>query len=227
MPEVSIIMPVRNRLELTKQSIESLLDTVDSDDFELIVIDDASDDPEFISYLESLSSPFLRLIRMPAQTHHGACCNAGAAVANASTYLYFTDNDIYFTQGWLDKLIEHAQTFPEFGVLGADLHPLHPVLELHEQGDLSVAESWTQVGYSMLMTVENFKRFGPFNHDPLTVYGQDDVALCNKVIQAGLHVGAVTPRLIYHCGITKTNGEPAIGAEEFIAQEHPEGVLYL
>jgi glycosyltransferase involved in cell wall biosynthesis len=226
MPEVSIIMPVRNRPNLTRQAIESLLETIDTHDYELIVVDDASDDRDTVAYLSTLTDPNIRVITMPSQTHHGACCNAGAAVARAHSYLYFSDNDVYFTPGWLQALIEHAQAFPEFGVLGADRHPYHNILGLHESGDLMVAESWTQVGYSMFMTVENFRRFGPFQHDDLSTYGKDDVALCNQFIAHGFKVGAIQPRRVFHCGITKTNGDPAAGAEEFQNQDAPEGVIY-
>lgn len=219
---VSIIMPVHNRLDLTRQAIESLLKDPGYDDFELIVVDDCSDDERVLSYLKFLDH---RVIFMRNQTHHGSCSNAGASVSQGD-YLYFSDNDVYFTAGWLGTLMQHAHAFPEIGVLGADRHPWHEVDRVLHKGELKVETSWTQVGYSQLIKRDLWLEVGPYTHDPLNVYGNDDRELCDRVIAKGLLCGSVAPRLIYHCGITKTDGSAALGADIFQGQEAPDEVIY-
>ena len=92
MNPIAIIMPVRNRPKLTKQTVDTLFKNTTLP-FKLIIVNDNSDD-ETNKYLETLGDK-ARVISMPESKGSGPCKNAGIAVAGNPDFYYFTDNDIY------------------------------------------------------------------------------------------------------------------------------------
>ena len=127
-PQVSLIIPVYDHLELTKHCLTSLLLHRSETRFEVIVVDDASNDGsfEFLSGIEGL-----RLIRMPIQSGYVYACNKGAEQARAEM-LVFLNNDTVVQAGWLDTLVKLFMQFPDTGISGAKL--LYPNGLLQEAG---------------------------------------------------------------------------------------------
>ena len=223
-----IVIPVHNRPELTRQCVDSLIANTDLRDYQLTLVDDASTDPQTISYLKGLENrEAATVIWLPERVNHGAACNRGAEMAPEATFIYFGDNDTYFTPGWRPTLIAHARVFPEVGVLGGDRHPWHSADKLLERDRLKIELASTQVGYSMLIRQELWKAYGPFLEHAVGIYGSDDVGLCDVIRSHGHLIAAVTPRVVFHTGITRTDGQPALGASEFSGQMAPEGMIRL
>lgn len=107
-PLTSVIIPVCNQLDYTKLCIESLLEHTPPERFELIVIDNGSDS-DTADYLQSLArqtadAPRVKLMRFNANQGIAPAWNAGIRVARGSYYA-FVDNDVLFSQGWLDGLL--------------------------------------------------------------------------------------------------------------------------
>ena len=127
-PQVSLIIPVHNHLELTKSCLSSLLLQRNAISFEVIVVDDASSDGsfEFLSGIEGL-----RLVRMPSQSGYVLASNKGAEQARAEK-LVFLNNDTVVQTGWLDALLKIFEQFPDTGIAGAKL--LYPNGRLQEAG---------------------------------------------------------------------------------------------
>ena len=127
-PQVSLIIPVHNHLELTKSCLSSLLLQRNAISFEVIVVDDASSDGsfEFLSGIEGL-----RLVRMPSQSGYVFASNKGAEQARADM-LVFLNNDTVVQNGWLDALLMIFKQFPDTGIAGAKL--LYPNGRLQEAG---------------------------------------------------------------------------------------------
>lgn len=127
-PQVSLIIPVHNHLELTKSCLSSLLLQRSAISFEVIVVDDASSDGsfEFFSSIEGL-----RLIRMPSQSGYVFASNKGAQHARGDM-LVFLNNDTVVQSGWLEALLKVFEQFPDTGIAGAKL--LFPNGRLQEAG---------------------------------------------------------------------------------------------
>src|SRR5688572_2890462 len=89
-PRVSVVIPVFNRPLAVLQAIESVLaQTVQ--DFELIVVDDGSDDgtPDTLA---GLTDPRIRIVRHPQRRGGSAARNTGIRAA-AADYVAFLDSD--------------------------------------------------------------------------------------------------------------------------------------
>jgi GT2 family glycosyltransferase/SAM-dependent methyltransferase len=119
-PRCSIIIPVHNHAALTRQCLDTLLGApAMSAGVEIIVVDDASNDTT--RELLAGYGNRIRTVRHATNTGFGRACNDGAAIASASDYLVFLNNDTIPGDGWLDALVRHADTHPAAAVVGAKL----------------------------------------------------------------------------------------------------------
>lgn len=235
--QVDIILPVHNRLEHTRQTIDSLLKNTNPALYNLHIIDDASDDPEIAPLLESYMGKMPLVIRTnPESIGPGASRNEMALwitkLNNRSKYLYFSDNDVYFTYNWLDKmleLMEHIQkSRPEIKLLGGGCHPYlqdnsKTIFGLDSGNQYTVGYKDAVSGYSQLLTWETWDKFGPFDETTRgldkKIAGSEDWAFCRKMVEAGFLVGSLQPEVVIHTGKTNTYGELATGSETFKSLE--------
>jgi GT2 family glycosyltransferase/glycosyltransferase involved in cell wall biosynthesis len=127
-PEVSIIIPVFNQLSYTLKCIKSILDLPTDNHYEIIVVDDCSND-ETRYVLSELKA--IRYLRRRVNEGFIHCCNMGAAQAQGR-YLLFLNNDTVALPGWLDELVATFSSFEDVGLVGAKL--LYPDGTLQEAG---------------------------------------------------------------------------------------------
>lgn len=125
-PLVSIVIPTREREEYLRPLLDSLQDRTRYPNYEIIVVDNDSEDPDTVRYLESLRSEAprkaraIRVIPCPGEFSWTHSANTGAAAA-AGDYVLFLDNDIHIVQDeWLDRLMGIAQR-PEVAVVAPRL----------------------------------------------------------------------------------------------------------
>lgn len=116
--ECSVIIPVWNRCELTRQCLEALAKTTDGVSWELIVVDNHSTD-DTASFLSALGGD-VHIIINQENLGFATACNQGAAVARGK-YLVFLNNDTVPQPGWLDALVDEAEDNASVGVVGSKL----------------------------------------------------------------------------------------------------------
>jgi glycosyltransferase involved in cell wall biosynthesis len=111
-PFVSVIVPTHNRLSLLKQTLAYLdRQTYPSHDYEIIVVDDGSDDGT-TDYLHQLS--LKKELRYLTQEQKGpaAARNAGVHIAKGEV-IAFTDDDCLPEPNWLAALTESYRKSPD------------------------------------------------------------------------------------------------------------------
>ena len=112
MPQVTVILPTWNRAKWLKTSIESVLSQT-FQDFELIVVDDASTDSTG-KILESYSGK-IRTILLPENLGVSAARNT-AIVQSDSKWIAFLDSDDYWHAEKLEKQIKQTRLCPEYQI---------------------------------------------------------------------------------------------------------------
>ena len=112
MPQVTVILPTWNRAKWLKTSIESVLSQT-FQDFELIVVDDASTDSTG-EILEGYSRK-IRTILLPENLGVSAARNA-AIVQSDSKWIAFLDSDDYWHAEKLEKQIKQTRLCPEYQI---------------------------------------------------------------------------------------------------------------
>jgi glycosyltransferase involved in cell wall biosynthesis/GT2 family glycosyltransferase len=116
--DASVIIPVYNHAQLTRECLEALSAMQDRCSFEVIVIDNHSTDdtPQLLQAVEG----DITVLRQPENRGFAAACNVGARVASGE-YLVFLNNDTRPLSGWLDELVACARTDQLIGAVGAKL----------------------------------------------------------------------------------------------------------
>lgn len=213
---VNIVMGVYGRPELTAQALRTIVDT--EVPFTLNLVDDGSDPPFLEQLLGSLDfSGSIAVTRVPHQGIVGRVRNLGAElVGERGDYLYFSDNDVFFTANWLEWLTSAYDSAVNdgFRLLGGCRHPYHGINKRYIlDGLFDVGETNEVVGASHLMRWEVWDRFGPYPANAVGTNQSEDVALCRRITEAGFKVGSIEPSVVHHCGLTDSFGRPAVGIE--------------
>lgn len=129
-PDVSIVIPAHNKIEITYLALASLLLAHNKASFEVILVDDASTDET--AELDDIVTGITIIHNKQAQRFIRAC-NAGADKARGK-YVALLNNDVEVTSGWLDELVAAFGRFDNVGLVGSKL--LYPDGRLQDAGGL-------------------------------------------------------------------------------------------
>ena len=123
LPLVSILIPNKNSLALITRCIERLLERTDYPHYEIVVIDNGSDEEKVFDYYRGLEGRLgerFRWVKYDHPFNYAAMINLGAAAARGAYHLHL-NNDVVVTQpDWLMNLLRLVQR-PDVGVVGARL----------------------------------------------------------------------------------------------------------
>jgi GT2 family glycosyltransferase/radical SAM superfamily enzyme YgiQ (UPF0313 family)/tetratricopeptide (TPR) repeat protein len=116
--KASIIIPVFNKLDLTRQCLTTLASLTTMPEYEVIVVDNNSTDgtAEFLAELGG----DVQVIRNRENLGFAVACNQGAKAASGE-FLLFLNNDTIPTEGWLNALVDEVERHPDVAVVGSKL----------------------------------------------------------------------------------------------------------
>jgi len=224
---VNAVMLVRDRLELTRQAIFTMLDHVPVGSLNLTIADDGSQD-ETRFLLERFANDRVRVLRLfPPVGIVGLARNLGILASERlfgrGDYLYLADNDAYHLPGWLDTLrgaFERAE--PHVKLLGGYTHPYHGVNQWAPASSPRIGLHDAVQGLSQLMRWNTFDRYGPFDSNAQGTNQSEDFAFCQRIIKDSYLVGSIYPRVIINCGLLDSYGKPCVGYEAVQAELEAE-----
>ena len=132
-PLVSIVVPNRNSFRLFSVLSEGLFERTDYPDFELIVVDNGSTDPDTLALYAQLQreKPNFTLDMAPAPFNFSRQVNRGVALARGEAVLLLNNDVEVIEADWLAEMVE-CLAFPDVGVVGARL--LYPSGDLQHAG---------------------------------------------------------------------------------------------
>ena len=119
-PKVSIIIPTRDKPKLLRACIESVRENTNYSNYELLIVDNSSIEPETKDLLAQYESEGVSILKYPEVFNYSAICNFAATKATGD-YLCFLNNDTeVISKNWLSSMVEHA-SISSAGLVGAVL----------------------------------------------------------------------------------------------------------
>ena len=207
-PLVSLIIPTRNGLPLISKCIESIVGKTAYQPFEIVVVDNGSDDPDVLRYLEDLDRRSnVRIVRDDRPFNFASLNNLAAECAQGEV-LGFINNDIeVISPEWLSEMVSLALQ-PDVGAVGAKL--LYPDGSIQHAGVVlgiggvgnhafkgqpgdapgyfgraRIVSSYSALTAAcMIITKEAFRDVGGFDAENLAI-AFNDVDLCLRLRESG------------------------------------------
>ncbi len=219
-PRVAIVIPTRNHADLLSQCLDSL-EITDYPNYEVVVINNESDEPETLELLAEVSKrPNNRVLDYPHPFNYAAMHNWAIAQIDAD-YVCMLNNDTEaINASWLTDMVGLAQQdniaavgallwYPDetiqhcgviLGINGEAGHryKLSDKTAIGHGGRILLAGRLSAVtGAAMLVSKLAFDEVGGLDEE-FTV-SLNDIDLCLKFTEAGYHIG-YTPaaQLIHH-----------------------------
>lgn len=233
--QISVIMPVWNRWDLTSACLESLRRFTPGNFMEVIVVDNGSDDATSTALKplgQRLFGNNFRLLRQESNLGFAAACNIGAHAASAPM-LFFLNNDTILSANWLAPLLTAMRQTPNLGAVGPLL--LYP--EEDRVQHLGVAFTPTLAaehlyscfpakhpvvsvsrplqaitGAAILIPKELFLAAGAFHEGYRN--GGEDLELCSRLTDLGKRVTIAPQSRIIHLE-SQTPGRATYDKENF------------
>ena len=238
-PLVSLIIPTYNGKELVKDCIESILCLTNYDNYEILLIDNNSDDEEALAYFDELAKhPKITLIKYPHPFNYSAINNFAATRANGEV-IGLVNNDIEVIEpDWLthmvsqvlrqdigcvgakllysDDTIQHAGVVMGYGGGAGHAHKHFPVEHSGYLNRLVATQNFSAVTAAcLLVTKQDFDEVGGLNEKDLAV-AFNDVDFCLRVLQTGKRNLYCAEAVLYHHeSVSRGDDESGEKAERF------------
>lgn len=225
-PRVAIIIPTRNNVAVLKTGVESIKKTTYRN-YEVVIVDNESDDPSTLDYLSGTSHRVLR-VGNPEKVFSFAAINNRAVEQLNADYVLFLNNDTeVITPEWLTQMVGYLK-MPGVGAVGGRLllpdgriqhagvvggyyngmvGPAFKLLSSHDNGYLSytrVTRNYSAVTAACMLTPRAlFLELGGFDEKHFGV-AYNDVDYCQRLLAAGYRV-VYSPgaELVHHEGYSR------------------------
>jgi len=209
-PLVSIVIPFRDKPDLLRLCVGSIIERSTWTNYEIVAISNNSQSSETWAAVDALAarSEAFRCIECNEEFNFSRLVNFGAAQARGD-YLLILNNDIeVISWDWIEAMLEHAQR-PEVGAVGAKLyypndsvqhagiilglggyaghsHKLAPASAPGYFNRLNVIQDVSAVtGACLMVARETFERVGGFDETSFKV-AYNDVDFCLRLRELGL-----------------------------------------
>ena len=212
-PRVSIVIAAYGKPDYTLRCLNSIAANHPVTSYEVIVIEDASGDPDAML---PAAVPGLRFVVNDTNLGYLRSCNKAAKLARGE-FVLMLNNDTEMLPGAIDALVAVADAHPQAGLVGSKL--IYPDGHLQEAGCIvwDDGTAWNygrmadpthptfnylrQVDYcsaaSVLVRRDIWERLGGFDEHYLPAYCEDlDLAL--RIRAAGYHVLYAPRSLVIH-----------------------------
>jgi glycosyltransferase involved in cell wall biosynthesis len=219
----SIIIPCKNEFNTLKPTVDSILQSKNSTSFEIIVVDDSSQDNSSVFMESTENKDLYEKVFLLKTNNLGAAGarNAGARIAKGK-YLFFCDAHVEVQDGWLDSLVDTLKC--------TEYHIVAPcVLDLNNPLSAGYGQTWDKLlniywlieepagisdipiacGCAFGITRDAFDAIGGF-HPLFQIWGKEDEELCLRAWLYG-----------YKCAIN-----PAVKVKHLFRQSHPYEISY-
>lgn len=120
-PLVSIIIPTRNMKKYLKRCIDSVVNKTIYKNYEIIIVNNQSDDEETLKYFEEIESEKIRILDYDDEFNYSAINNFAVKQARGKHVLLLNNDTEVIDGEWLGSMLEFSQQ-EDIGAVGALLY---------------------------------------------------------------------------------------------------------
>jgi GT2 family glycosyltransferase len=150
-PSIDVIIPTRDRIDLVRTCIEALEDKTTYQNWDIILLDNDSVEPESLEYFAQSK---YRVVPCPGPFNYAKIVNRGVAHSSADFVVTLNNDTILITPDWLERMVSLA-ALPDVGIVGACLWDQHG----HREHESIVVSPYPQ----HLRTDSNYPHFDQFS----------------------------------------------------------------
>lgn len=218
---VTLVMLVRNALDMTKTAIESILHHTEYPSFQLVIVDNDSD-AETKKYLAEVEDQYFNVkVQTNKQNESFSKANNDAAKEYPTDFYLFINNDIEIIErDWLSVLVREMKADSRTAAVGPVLlYPDYTIqsagIKIEFDGDTVKVPATEQkvyrhsgfvdgiTGGCMLVRSSVHEAIGGF--DERFFYGQEDIDYCLKIRELGHRIKLLAAsEVIHHESYTRT-----------------------
>lgn len=217
---VSIIIPTRDKVELLRRCVSSIIEKTDYNDYEIVIVDNQSGERETKEYFKSISNnDRIRILPYDKPFNFSLVNNFAVDTTDSELILFLNNDTEVINNEWLTAMQELAQG-EEVGAVGAKLlypndtiqhagvilgiggvgnhsHLGFPKASHGYFGRISVIQNLSAVtGACLMMRRKVFYEVGGF--DESLSHAFNDVDLCLKIRDKGYRIIYTPYAELYH-----------------------------
>ena len=242
-PRVSVIIPTRDQLYYLRRCVDDLLQATDYPALEILIVDNNSEEPETLAYLEKIAAqPKVRVVPARVPFNYPKINNLAVEQAGGEVLLFLNNDISVLEPGWLKEMVSQALRsdvgavgsllfYPDGRIqhagvlLGADggiaghIGRLCEDAWIDEGPGRAVQESSAVTAACMAMRRSVFDEIGGF--DPNLAVSYNDVDLCLRAWRHGFRV-VWTPfaRLVHHESVSRGSDDLPENRERALGEYH-------
>ncbi|WP_284206600.1 glycosyltransferase [Thalassotalea eurytherma] len=236
---VDVVIPVYAGFEITKNCIESVLASKNTQPFRMLTINDCSPDPELSQWLRDIATkePLITLIENPQNLGFVQSVNKGMQFDRAN-HVVLLNSDTVVSDNWLDRLVyplTHESNIASITPLSNNA-TIFSFPNMNPSSDLPLADSVESInqalfkynaqsyvdvptghGFCMLIPREAIDTFGVFDHKTWGKgYGEEN-DFCLKASRHGWRNIAACDVFVQHVGSVSFGESAAKRVEKNLA----------
>ena len=157
-PKVSIIIPMRDKWELSDQCIHSIVEKSSYPNYEILIMDNRSKEKETKEWFEKIKTYDNRVQIIPADMdfNWSAINNYGVDNSSGDVLVFLNNDTLVISEDWLERLIENT-TRKEVGLVGGLL--LYPDGTIQHTGVVVGIGGWADHVFKEMQPVHNTSPF--------------------------------------------------------------------
>lgn len=237
LPQITIIIPTRDNMDVLKECVTSIEERSTYTNYDVIILDNGSSDPDALKYLSELDSrENFRVISSPGEFNYSALNNLGVSQAKGEFVVLLNNDTEVKEANWLQEMLRYA-ALPWVGAVGAKLlysddslqhagvilgfsgianhsHQLLPDAALGYHGRPHLAQDITAVtGACLMVSKAKYLEAGGLDEVNLKV-AYNDIDFCLKLRELGYN-NIYTPYavLYHHESLSRGTDEANKGAD--------------
>ncbi len=217
---VSILLPTRDHVEYLKLCIESIYEKTTYKNFEIIIIDHDTVQPDALQYLNEIEKRYnnIRIIKKHGEFNYSNFNNSAAKIAKGKYFVLMNSDIKIITPNWIELMLGYAKQ-SHIGCVGAKLYypdktvqhggviigmggiASHAFIGKSDEEDychrLKVVHNYSAVTFACIMVNrDKYFEIGGLNEDLKCAF--NDVDFCLRMLNHGYYNVFLPQVTMYH-----------------------------